>query len=95
MLILAKLVGILTLVWFYLTAQKQGESGIKWAIIGLIGYWVAWWLGNALILSSLSGMFTKSPVMVFLITQIPVVCGVGAAILVRNKLIKDTEQTSD
>lgn len=93
MLLLAKLAGILTLVWFYLTGKKMGEPPIKWAIIGLFGYWLSWWLGNKLILSSLSGMFTKSSTMVFLVTQIPVVCGVAAAFFVRKKLISDAEKS--
>ncbi len=92
MLLLAKLAGVLVLVWFYLAGKKQGENAIKWAVIGLIGYWIAWWLGNKLILSLLVGMFSKSTTIVFLVTQIPVVCGVVFAFFVRNKLIKDAEK---
>ena len=43
MLFLAKFAGIAVLVWFYLTAKDKGEQPLKWAIIGLIGYWIAWW----------------------------------------------------
>ncbi len=89
MLLLAKLAGILVLIWFYITGKKMGEPPVKWAIIGLIGYWIGWWLGDVLILAALAGMFSKSTVIVFLATQLPVVCGVLVAVLVRKKLIKD------
>ncbi|MCK4841947.1 MAG: hypothetical protein KAT04_08695 [Methylococcales bacterium] len=94
MLILAKLSAILVLVWFYLTGKTQGQNAIKWAVIGLVGYWLAWWLSNKLILSMLVGMFSKSLTMVFIITQIPVVCGVVVAYFVRKKLIKDAEKVT-
>ncbi|WP_305910301.1 hypothetical protein Q9L42_003775 [Methylomarinum sp. Ch1-1] len=87
MLLLAKFAGILVLVWFYLSGKKIGEPPIKWAIIGLIGYWITWWLANKLILSSLTGMFAKSAVAVFLVTQIPVVFALVAAYFIRKKLI--------
>ncbi len=92
MLLLAKLTGILVLVWFYMTGKKLGEPPLKWAVIGLIGYWLAWWLGNKIILAALVGMFSKSSVIIFLVTQIPVVCGVIVAFFVRKKLIKSAEQ---
>ncbi len=89
MLLLAKFAGILVLVWFYLTAKKIKEPAVKWAIIGLVGYWISWWLANKLILASLSGMFAKSSVMVFAITQIPVVFAVVAVFFIRKKLLND------
>jgi hypothetical protein len=93
MLLLAKLAGVLVLVWFFMTGKKMGEPPLKWAIIGLIGYWLAWWLGNKIILSALVGMFSKSSVIIFLVTQIPVVCGLAVAFFVRKKLIKDSNIT--
>ncbi len=94
MLLLAKFAGILVIVWFYLSGKKLGENAIKWAVIGLVGYWLAWWIGNELILSSLVGMFSKKSAIIFLVTQIPVVCGVAVAFFVRKKLIKDAEKES-
>lgn len=93
MLLLAKLAGILVLVWFYLTGKKLGEPPIKWAIIGLVGYWISWWLADLLILSSLTGMFTKSSIAVFLVTQIPVACAITASFLIRKKLISSVKIT--
>ncbi len=91
MLILAKLAGILVIVWFFQSGKKMGEPGVTWAIVGLIGYWLAWWIGNEFIISSLVGMFSKSKVIVFLITQIPMIFGVFIASLVRKRLIKIAE----
>ena len=38
MLILIKLAAIVTVVVFYQTGKNNGENGIRWAIIGLVGY---------------------------------------------------------
>ena len=54
MLFLAKFAGIAVLVWFYLTAKDKGEQPIKWAIIGLIGYWIAWWVVRLTVVAALS-----------------------------------------
>lgn len=42
MFILAKIVGIIVLVWFAITAKAQGEYWVRWVIIGLVGYWLTW-----------------------------------------------------
>ncbi len=87
MLLLAKFAGILVLVWFYMTAKKNQAPAVNWAIIGLIGYWLSWWLANKLLVASLAGMFSKSPTMIFLVTQIPVVVAVAVIFFVRKKLL--------
>ncbi|NOT10882.1 MAG: hypothetical protein HOP23_03450 [Methylococcaceae bacterium] len=89
MLYLAKFAGIAVLVWFYLTAKDKGESGVQWAIIGLIGYWVTWWLVKLTVLSALVGMVSKTVTMVFLVTQIPAFCAIAAAVVIRKKLLTD------
>jgi hypothetical protein len=94
MLLLAKLCGILVMVWFYLSAKKQGASPVNWAIIGLIGYWISWWIANKIILSALIGLFSKSSVIVFLVTQIPVACALFIVFMVRKKLIHDAKKNN-
>ena len=89
MLLLAKVAGIAVLVWFYLTAKKQGEQAFKWAIIGLIGYWLTWWAIRLTVVAGLSGVLTKSPVIAFAVFQIPVVCAIAATFLIRKKLLSD------
>ncbi len=89
MLLLAKAAGIAVLIWFYLTAKNQGQPPIKWAVIGVMGYWIAWWAVKLSVVSILSGLVAKSATGTFLLIQLPVVIGVGAAFLVRKKLLAD------
>ena len=42
MFILAKIVGIIVLVWFAMTAKTQKEYWLRWVTVGLIGYWLTW-----------------------------------------------------
>lgn len=87
MYFLAKLFGILTLVWFYMTAKNQNAPVINWSIIGLIGYWLTWWLAKFFVLEPLSKLVAKHSVMEMVLTQVPVVFAVVACILIRKKLI--------
>lgn len=94
MLLLAKIAGIIVLVWFYMTAKEKGEQPFKWAIIGLIGYWLVWWIVNLSIVSSLSPLFSKNFTTIFIIAQIPAFCAIGAAFLIRKKLLADAAKTN-
>ena len=87
MLFLAKLFGILTLVWFYLTAKNYNAPLINWSVIGLIGYWLTWWLAKMLLVAPLADLVPKHSVVEFLLTQMPVVCAVVACYLIRKRLI--------
>ncbi|MGZ8136621.1 MAG: hypothetical protein ACXW1W_06185 [Methylococcaceae bacterium] len=89
MLFLAKFAGIAVLVWFYMTAKEKGAPPIKWAVIGVIGYWVAWWAVKLTVLSALAGLVGKSVIAIFIVTQIPALCAIAAAILIRKKLLAD------
>ncbi|MFA5983645.1 MAG: hypothetical protein WC782_06485 [Methylococcaceae bacterium] len=89
MLLFAKFAGIAVLVWFYLTGKEQGEPPIKWAIIGLIGYWVVWWAIKLSVVAVLASLVAKSPTGTFLVLQIPALVGLIGAFLIRKKLIAD------
>ncbi|MGD0959531.1 MAG: hypothetical protein ABSB19_06965 [Methylomonas sp.] len=89
MLFLAKLCGILTLIWFYTAAKTHGGPWLNWSIIGVIGYWLTWWLSKMLILVPLASMAPQHSVVEFLLTQIPVLCSLGVCFVIRNKLIAD------
>ena len=91
MLFLAKFAGIAILVWFYLTAKDKGEQPFKWAIIGVIGYWIAWWAVKLTVVSALAGVVAKSAMMSFIVIQIPAICAIAAAFLIRKKLIADAD----
>ena len=87
MLLLAKLCGILTLVWFYMTAKNNNAPLLNWSIIGLIGYWLTWWLSKMLIVVPLAEVVAKHSVSDFLLTQSPVVVSVLVCVLIRKKLL--------
>lgn len=87
MLLLAKLFGILTLIWFYISARKHGGPWLNWSIIGLIGYWLTWWLAKYLVLVPLADVVPKHSAIEFLLTQSPVAIAVTACFFIRNKLI--------
>ncbi|TAK64248.1 hypothetical protein [Methylobacter sp.] len=89
MLHLARFAAIAVLVWFYMTAKEKGEPPINWAIIGLIGYWIAWWAVKLTVVNALSGMVAKSATGTFLLVQVPALCAIGAAFLIRKKLLAD------
>ena len=91
MLFLAKFAGVAVLVWFYLTAKDKGEQPFKWAIIGLIGYWIAWWVVRLTVVAALSGLVAKSAMMTFLVIQIPAFCAIAAAFFIRKKLLADAD----
>jgi hypothetical protein len=92
MLFLAKFAGVAVLVWFYLTAKDKGEPPIKWAIIGLIGYWIAWWAVKLTVVTALSGLVAKSATMTFIVIQIPALCAIAAAVFIRKKLLADAAE---
>lgn len=92
MLHLARFAAIAVLVWFYMTAKEKGESPINWAIIGLIGYWITWWMVKLTVVSALSGMVAKNPTGTFLLVQIPALCAIAAAFLIRKKLLADAAE---
>ena len=49
MLILIKLAAIAIAIVFYQTGKGHGENGIRWAIVGLIGYFLAFAIAMLLI----------------------------------------------
>jgi hypothetical protein len=79
--------GVGVLVWFYLTAKEKGEHRFNWAIVGLIGYWLAW--GGVKLVLTISGLVAKGTIMAVIVNQIPVICAIGAAFIVRRKLLSD------
>jgi hypothetical protein len=79
--------GVGVLVWFYLSAKEKGEHRFNWAIVGLIGYWLAW--GGAKLLLTIAGLVAKGTIMAVIVNQIPVICAIGAAFIVRRKLLSD------
>lgn len=77
MFILAKLIGIGVLVWFAMTAKDQGEYWLRWAIVGLLGFWITWFLVY----------FTLG------MPVLPTVAALAAVFLIRRKLIYDAKKS--
>ena len=92
MLHLARFAAIAVLVWFYMSAKENGQPPINWAITGLIGYWITWWAVKLTVVSALAGMVAKNPTGTFLLVQIPALCAICAAFLIRKKLLADAAE---
>ena len=91
MLLLTKLAALGVIIWFYLTADKHGEPPVKWAVIGLIGYVITWFLVDFVLDSTLSALMAKSKGGSFIIGQFPVLGGLIAAYFIRRKLLADAK----
>ncbi len=91
MMILSKICGVAVLIWFYMAGKKLNENAVKWALIGLTGYWLAWWLSKEFFLIFISGLMTKETVMAFVMSQLPAAIGIAVAFFVKGKLTKDAE----
>ena len=89
MLLLAKLAAIVVLVWFFTSAQEHRQPPVQWAVIGLIGYVLTWFLVYKTFVHGLPPAMTRSEGMGFIVMQFPVFCAMAAVYLVRKKLISD------
>lgn len=95
-MLLAKIAGIIMLVWFYQTAKKYGENPIKWAITGVIGYWLVWWIVTLSVANPLLESFGKSSVaMLLFIRQVPALAAIAAAIFIRKKFLIDAAESEN
>ncbi len=94
-MMLAKIAAILMIVWFFQTAKEKGGKPFEWILIGLIGYWVVWWIVTLTIANPLlNGLPPNNSVMiVLLIRGIPAFAAIAAAILVRKKLLANLQNT--
>jgi hypothetical protein len=90
---LAIFAGIAVLVWFYLTAKEKGENRFNWAIVGIIGYWLAW--GGVKLMLIFSGLVAKGSIMAVILNQIPVICAIIAAFFIRKKLLADVSEKNN
>lgn len=89
MLFLAKALAIGVLIWFYTTAKEKGEPPINWAITGLIGYLIIWIAVRYTLVAALSGMVAKNATGTVMLMQIPALCAIVGAVLIRKKLISN------
>lgn len=94
MLLLAKLAALGVIIWFYMAADKNGQPPVKWAVIGLVGYIIAWFLVDFVIDNAFSAVFAKKGGGVFILGQIPALGGLLAAHFIRKKLLGDLGKTN-
>ncbi len=92
MMFLAKALAIAVLVWFFTTAKEKGEPPINWAITGLIGYLIVWVAVRYTLVAALSIMVAKSPIGTVVLMQVPALCAIAAAFLIRKKLISNAAE---
>jgi hypothetical protein len=93
-MMLAKIAAIIMSVWFFQTASQQQENPWKWVIIGLVGYWLVWWIVTLAIANPLLNSLSTGPLLLLLaIRHIPAFAAIIAAILVRKKLLADLPKT--
>jgi hypothetical protein len=92
MLFLAKALAIGVLVWFFTSAKESGESPINWAITGLIGYVMIWVAVRYTFVQALWSMVSKNPTAAVIVMQIPALCAIAGAFLIRKKLIANAAE---
>jgi len=94
MLLIAKLAALGVVIWFYMTAEKNGESPVKWAVIGLIGYLIFWFMVDLIIDKAFPTTYATRNVVAFILGQIPTLGGLVAAHFIRKKLLANTAKNS-
>ncbi len=87
MLLLAKLAALGVVIWCYMTADKNNQPPVKWAVIGLIGYLIGWFMADLIIDKTFAAALAKRSAGTFILGQIPTLAGLIAAFLTRKKLL--------
>lgn len=94
-MMLAKIAAILMIIWFFQTAKEHQQNPYKWVVIGLIGYWLVWWIVTLGIANPmLNNTKSTSVLLLGLIRHIPAAAAILTALLVRKKLLADLQKMS-
>lgn len=86
-MLLAKIIAVGILVWFFYSAKENGGQPFKWAIIGLIGYAITWE-----VLHLITDTITENKIIA---STAPAAVATVGAFLIRQKLIADTKKISE
>jgi hypothetical protein len=89
MLLLTKLAALGVAIWFYMTADKNGEPPGKWVVIGLIGYVISWFLIDLILDNVFASVISKRGAGTFILGQLPAIGGLVAAYWIRKKLLSN------
>ena len=89
----AKIAAIVMLIWFFQTAKEQQENPVKWLLIGLVGYWLVWWIVTLAVANPLlNSMPNRSWMILSVIRHLPAFAAIIATVLVRKKLLADVQK---
>lgn len=92
-MLFAQIAGIVMLVWFYQTAKKLGEKPMNWAVIGLIGYWLTWWIVKlSFKMLNLDGLAGSSGFLKIIIIMAPAIAAILATLFIRKKYLVDAAE---
>jgi putative flippase GtrA len=83
-MLLAKIVAVAILVWFFHSAKENGQEPFKWAIIGLIGYAITWAGAHFLVDALTANRIVAS--------TLPAVIAAIGAFFIRQKMISDAKK---
>lgn len=86
-MLLAKIIAVAMLVWFFLSAKEHQQPPFKWAIIGLIGYAITWEAAHLLTDSLSENRLVAATV--------PAIIAMISAFFIRAKLIADTKRENE
>lgn len=82
-MLLAKIIAVAILVWFFLSAKEHEQQPFKWAIIGLIGYAITWEAAHLLTDALSENRLVAATV--------PAIVATVGAFFIRAKLISDAK----
>lgn len=83
-MLLAKIIAVGILVWFFHTAKENGQEPFKWAIIGLVGYGITWEAVHLI-----TDAITENKIIA---STLPAVIATVGAWLIRQKLLSDAKK---
>lgn len=87
---LAKLIAIAVLVWFYKSAQAVGENPILWAVLGVIGFFLSATLTHYVISEPLLTTLPPKSTVSSIVRQFPLFVGIASVYLIKKKnLVKE------
>jgi putative flippase GtrA len=83
-MLLAKIVAVAILVWFFHSAKENGQQPFKWAIIGLVGFGITWEAAHLL-----TDAVTQNKAITL---TLPAILAAIGAFFIRQKLISDAKK---
>ena len=83
-MLLAKIIAVAILVWFFHSAKENGQEPFKWAIIGLVGYGITWEAAHLI-----TDVMTENRLIA---STLPAVLAAVGAWAIRQKLVSDAKK---